>query len=152
MVKNIANELASLVEESAKKLKTLDTDSVSKKPAPNKWSVKEILGHLVDSAVNNHNRFVRAQEVDFLESPGYHQDFWVSVQSYNTAPWTELVELWKLYNLLLAHIISHVMQDKLNVKCKIGNNEPVTLEFLIEDYVAHMKHHLKQIEDRIAND
>ena len=112
MIKEISRELSILVENTVNILKSVDKDLVSIKPAPNKWSIKEILGHLIDSAVNNHNRFIRAQEVDFLESPSYHQDFWVSVQSYNTVPWDELVELWKLHNLLLAHIIYHVHEDE----------------------------------------
>ncbi len=148
MIKETAHELSSLVNETAEKLKQLDKNTVSKKPAPNKWSIKEILGHLIDSAVNNHHRFVRAQAVDNFEFPDYAQDFWVSVQSYNTAPWNEMVELWRLYNLLLAHIIFHVNEEKLKVKCKIGNNNAITLETLISEYLPHMKHHLKQIEDR----
>ena len=128
MVKNTARELSTLAEETAAKLKLLDKDLVTKKPAPNKWSIKEILGHLIDSAVNNHHRFVRAQSVDDFEFPDYQQDFWVSSQSYNSSPWNELVELWKLYNQHLAHIIYHVSDDKLNVLCKIGKNAPITLE------------------------
>ena len=148
MIKEIARELSTLAEETAAKLKLLDKDLVCIKPAPNKWSIKEILGHLIDSAVNNHHRFVRAQAVDNFEFPDYAQDFWVSVQSYNEVPWDKMVELWRLYNLLLAHIIFHVNKEKLKVKCIIGNNNAITLETLISEYLPHMKHHLKQIEDR----
>ncbi len=148
MVKNTARELSTLAEETAAKLKLLDNDLVTKKPAPNKWSIKEILGHLIDSAVNNHHRFVRAQAVDDFEFPDYQQDFWVSSQSYNSSPWNELVELWKLYNQHLSHVIYHVPDEKLNCMCRIGKNSPITLEKLISEYIPHMKHHLKQIEDR----
>ena len=112
MIKEISSELSILVENTAKILKSVDKDLVSIKPAPNKWSIKEILGHLIDSAVNNHNRFVRAQEVDFLESPGYHQDFWVSVQSYNTVPW---MSWWNSGNYIIyfLHILL-IMYMKIN--------------------------------------
>ena len=150
MIKETARELSYFVEDTAEKLKLLNKDFVSKKPAPNKWSIKEILGHLIDSAVNNHHRFVRAQAVDNFEFPDYTQDFWVSVQSYNEVPWDKMVELWRLYNLLLAHIIFYVNKEKLKVKCIIGNNNAITLETLISEYLPHMKHHLKQIEERIS--
>ena len=147
MGNGVANELMNAVEAAAPKLAALKDKVVSRKPAPERWSVKEILGHLVDSAANNHQRFIRAQEVDVLVFPKYEQDSWVSKQDYNNSSWPELVELWRLYNRHLAQVISRIPEEKLAVECRIGPNEAVTLQYLIEDYLAHLKHHLDQIND-----
>jgi hypothetical protein len=110
-----------------------------------KWSKKEILGHLIDSAANNHQRFVRAQLSKELSFPGYEQESWIRVQHYQTASWKDLISLWENYNRHIAHVISTMPADVLNNICIVGNGEPVTLLFLVEDYVRHMEHHLKQI-------
>ncbi len=149
MMNELADELIRLVEATALELRSLDESVVRIQPAPGKWSVQEILGHLVDSAANNHQRFVRAQEVRVLTFPKYEQDSWVSLQGYNAIPWVELIELWRLYNRHLAHVMRRIPEEKLAVECRIGPLDPVTLQFLLEDYVVHMKHHLGQIEERI---
>ena len=150
MVKNIASELTQVVDSATEKLKTFDEQLVSQKDNPSKWSIKEIIGHLIDSATNNHQRFIRAQESDILVFPKYEQDHWVSVQAYNDISWTELVDLWRLYNRHMAYVMVQIPEDKLSVECKIGPYEPVTLNFLVEDYLAHLKHHLKQIEEKVG--
>jgi len=109
------------------------------------WSRKQVLGHLIDSASNNHQRFVRASLQGALEFPGYDQDGCVRVQAIQQAPWTALVALWVAYNRFLAHVIAHLPEEKLEAACRIGSGKPVTLHFLVEDYVAHMLHHLGQI-------
>ncbi len=113
--------------------------------SPGKWSRKEILGHLVDSASNNHQRFVRAQLSDKLEFPPYAQTEWVEIQDYADESWQLLVELWSAYNLHLAHVIANIPPERLKVQCRIGDKEATTLEDLIADYVRHMEHHLKQL-------
>ncbi len=148
MVQDIASEIARVVDSAAETFKGFDEDAVSLKDDPSKWSIKEILGHLIDSAANNHQRFVRAQESDVLIFPKYEQDHWVRAQAYNETSWVELVELWRLYNRHLAHVIEQIPADMLTVECRIGPYEAVTLEFLIEDYLVHLKHHLKQIEEK----
>jgi hypothetical protein len=105
----------------------------------------EILGHLIDSAVNNHQRFVRAQIVDPLLRPGYDQDAWVAVQNYKHRSWVHLVELWEQLNRHLAHVMASVPPSKLATPCVAGQNEAVTLEWLMNDYVKHLRHHLGQI-------
>ena len=112
--------------------------------APGTWSKKEILGHLLDSAVNNHHRFIRAQQVEELTFPAYAQDHWVRSQGYGERPWPELVDLWRLYNRHLAHVISLIPEEKLAVMCMIGPDEPVSLGYLIEEYMVHMRHHLQE--------
>jgi hypothetical protein len=144
----IANELVGVVETASAKLKLLQETEVTVKPNPSKWSKKEILGHLMDSASNNHQRFVRAQMVDGAGEfafPGYDGDDWVRRQDYNSKPWTELVELWRLFNRHVAHALRGIADDKLETNCRIGSGGPVTLGFIAEDYLTHMKHHLAQL-------
>ena len=113
--------------------------------APGKWRRVQVLGHLVDSASNNHQRFVRAMQQPSLEFPAYDAGASVAVQSYESFPAATLLELWTTYNTLLAHVIERIPVQSLQVECRIGDNEPVTLEFLAIDYVRHLVHHLKQI-------
>jgi hypothetical protein len=108
-------------------------------------SRKQVLGHLIDSASNNHQRFVRASLQGSLEFPGYDQDGCVRVQAVQSAPWPLLVTLWRNYNLYLAHVIANLPVAKLETQCRIGDGEPVTLGFLAEDYLTHLLHHLGQI-------
>jgi hypothetical protein len=109
------------------------------------WSRKQVLGHLIDSASNNQQRFVRAALQTSLEFPGYDQDGCVRVQAVEEADWTLLVSLWAGYNRYLAHVIAHLPDSKLETLCRIGLDEPVTLRFLAEDYLRHLLHHLGQI-------
>jgi hypothetical protein len=109
------------------------------------WSRRQVMGHLIDSASNNHQRFVRASLTDSLEFPAYDQNGWARVQAAEEADWSLVVALWASYNRYLAHVIAHLPPAKLEVPCRIGENEPVTLQFLAEDYLAHMVHHLQQI-------
>jgi hypothetical protein len=109
------------------------------------WSRKQVIGHLIDSASNNHQRFVRASLQGSLEFPHYDQDGCVRVQAVQSAPWPLLVMLWTNYNLYLAHVIAHLPASQLAAPCQIGEDKPVTLRFLAEDYLTHLLHHLAQI-------
>jgi DinB superfamily len=109
------------------------------------WSRKEVIGHLIDSASNNHQRFVRAALQESLEFPGYDQNGCIRVQAPASADWNLLVSLWAVYNRYLAHVIAHLPASKLDTPCRIGSADPVTLEFLANDYVRHLVHHLEQI-------
>jgi hypothetical protein len=109
------------------------------------WSRKQVLGHLIDSASNNHQRFVRAALQTSLDFPGYDQDGCVRVQAVEEAHWPLLVALWADYNRYLAHVIAHLAPFKLETLCRIGSDEPVKLQFLVEDYLKHLLHHLGQI-------
>jgi DinB superfamily len=145
MATNVAGELLSVVESASESLRRIGDPEASLKSAPDSWSKKEILGHLVDSAVNNHHRFVRAQQVEELTFPAYAQEHWVSSQGYAERPWPELVDLWRLYNHHLAHVISQIPAEKLAVMCVIGADKPVSLGYLVEDYVVHLRHHLQEL-------
>ena len=124
--------------------------------AKDHWSAKQIIGHLIDSAANNHARFVLGQLKDDLIFAGYDQDGWVKTNHYQQEPWPQLVDLWRAYNLHLHHLITHADMSKLNTPCTlhtlqeiafkaVPKSEPVTLEYLMKDYVDHLKHHLAQI-------
>ena len=110
---------------------------------------KEVLGHLIDSAANNHQRFVRAQQTDTLTLPGYEQNHWVQSQGYQDADWPHLVALWTHLNLHLADVITRIPPATYAVPCVIGDSEAVTLEFVIVDYLRHLKHHMAQIRARL---
>ena len=107
-----------------------------------KWTRKEILGHLIDSAANNHQRFIRLQDGNLSGFPGYEQEKWVNAGGYSKNSWTNLVELWAQYNRQLALVV-----ENIDPKCKdnLWEDRSMTLEFLVNDYVRHLTHHLDQI-------
>lgn len=112
-----------------------------------KWLRKEILGHLIDSAANNHQRFVRARFADAFAWPGYEQNAWVAAHAYRDRGWTELVDVWAAFNTQVVSAMESIPPDRLGTSCTIGADPPVTLEWLMRDYVRHMRHHLAQILD-----
>jgi hypothetical protein len=112
---------------------------------PGGWSRKQVLGHRIDSASNNHQRFVRAVLQTSLDFPTYDQDGNARVQVPQEVDWSLLVSLWAAYNRYLAHVIARLPATKLDAVCRIGTGKPVTLGFLASDYVTHLVHHLKQI-------
>jgi GNAT superfamily N-acetyltransferase len=141
----LSGQLKDTIDKALEKFKTIDEATWKAKTDFKKWSKKEILGHLIDSAANNHQRFVRAQYHEKLASPIYKQDKWVDLQNYQNSATAELQELWYAYNRHLCAVIHHIRYDKIQTVCIIGENEPVTLAFLVEDYISHLQHHLKQI-------
>lgn len=114
------------------------------------WSKKQILGHLIDSAANNHQRFVRGQLDRELVTLGYAQEDWVETERFNDREWSDLVQFWLAYNRHLLHLIVHARPERLGSIIRIGGDDPVTLEFVMIDYVRHMKHHLEQLGVRVA--
>jgi hypothetical protein len=141
----LSTRLNEVVEAAARDLADYSDSTAAKNVQAGGWSRKQILGHLIDSASNNHQRFVRALLQDELVWPGYDQPGCVSAQHYQEAAWMDLVRLWTSYNRFLAHVLAGVPEDKLNTKCVIGDNPPMTLEELAADYLKHMEHHLEQI-------
>jgi hypothetical protein len=151
------DDLRSTVIRVSAHLSGLSAAAVSRRPAPGKWSTKEILGHLIDSAANNHARFVRAQLQDDLVFAGYAQVEWVAAQRYQDAPWPALAALWREYNLHIAHVMESMPDEvRLGVRPRHNLHEiawqtlapdaPATLDYFMRDYVAHLHHHLRQID------
>ncbi len=112
---------------------------------PDKWSRIELLGHLLDSAANNHQRFVRALSQDALDWPGYDQNSHVAVQAFAQADPQNLAELVLSFNRHLAWLFTQFPAHKLHVPCRIGQDPSTTLETLALDYIAHAEHHFKQL-------
>ena len=126
------------------KLRGITEESAGQPALKGGWSPKQLIGHLIDSAANNHQRFVRATLQGTYEGPGYAQDDWVNMQDYQRQRWADILVLWSAYNRHLTHIISQMPDDKAAMPCKIGKNE-YTLGWVVTDYVDHMVGHLKQI-------
>jgi hypothetical protein len=140
------NEFQRILEAAPAQLSPFTDADVSVASAPGRWSRKEILGHLLDSAANNHHRFVRAQYQGELSMPGYAQENWVSTQHYKDRTWNDLIQFWTAYNRHLLHLMQRVPAQHLQIPCRIGDDESVTLEFLMIDYVRHLRHHWDQIQ------
>jgi hypothetical protein len=147
----IADQLELAVNQACDELRSLDEQAATHRPAPDRWTIQEVIGHLVDSAANNHQRFIRAQFTSELVFPKYEQNEWVQAQQYNLIPWSQLLEFWQQYNRHLAHVIRQVPATALQTRCLIGAYDPATLEFLIVDYLDHLRGHLQKIRDRLAN-
>lgn len=115
------------------------------RPASGKWSPKEELGHLLDSAANNHQRMVRVQLQDGLALPGYAQEDWVRLHGYGRRDWPELIQSWSALNRQLLAAAESVPEASWNHHCTIADSKPLTLQFVFEDYLRHMRHHLQHI-------
>jgi len=112
---------------------------------PQGWTRKQILGHLLDSAANNHQRFVRATLQGHYTGPGYDQQGWVILHAYAEMPWETLLQRWDTAHQTLEQVVALIPEERVQSTCFIGDDAPVTLQFLIEDYIAHQRHHLAQI-------
>ncbi|MCU0242461.1 MAG: DinB family protein [Vicinamibacteria bacterium] len=143
---DLAKTIRTEVESAAQHFQKFTEAEVTKDRGAGKWIKKEILGHLIDSAANNHQRFVRAQMSNPFVWPGYDQQVWVPLHRYRDRQWKELVDLWRSLNLHLAEVVAHVPADKLATPCVIGDRSPETLEWWMRDYLRHLRHHLAQIE------
>lgn len=155
-------EFRQTVREAAAKLLAVADEDARRRPAPGKWSMKEIIGHLIDSAANNHARFVRGQIEEGLRFDGYDQEAWVRVQKYQERPWGDLVRLWQAYNDHLAWVMAS--GDRIAIARPRGNHtldriawqaveadEKTTLAYFMRDYAAHLRHHLRQVFDRLPH-
>jgi DinB superfamily len=147
---DVAADLRRTIDSALPVLQAMNEAEAERPRAPGKWCPKQVLGHLIDSAANNHQRFVRGQQGTELVTPAYAQDQWVESQAYVARSWRDLTSLWHAYNHHLAHVIERIPPDRARVRCTIGANQPVTLAFVADDYVAHMRHHLGQINARLS--
>jgi len=144
-MKELSVELLRVIDFAEPRLRAVTGPETTRPLLAGGWSSKQVLGHLIDSASNNHQRFVRASIQPSLEFPGYDQDANVRSQAVQEVDWPMLVTLWAAYNRYLAHVIAHLPADKLETPCRIGADEPVTLRFIATDYLRHLLHHLRQL-------
>ena len=155
----VSDELIQRVESAWAELLEMSDTAAGKPPefgARQGWSAKEIVGHLIDSAINNYARFVRAQDSDNLVFAGYDQDAWVRAQRYRERPWGQILQLWRSLNYQIAHVMECTPEERLILPQAEHNlheiawqtvpaDQSTTLGYFMNDYVGHLQHHLNQI-------
>ena len=148
----VAGKIEQQVHDAVDRWRDLPDKSLKFRPSEDAWSVKEITGHLIDSASNNHQRFVRLQLFEELTFPDYGQDntHWVRIQNYQERKWDELLGLWRFYNVQLAAIIRSVDPSCLDHVWQLDAENKVALFDLMTDYLRHLNDHLDQIADTLA--
>jgi nitroreductase len=144
-VKRAIDNLRALVAVVPVRLAEITGERAATKPAPDSWSPKQELGHLIDSAANNHQRVVRAQLEDNLALPGYDGDQWVELHGYQNREWQDLIELWRSVNSQLLAAAGAAPQHAWSHTLTVGGSKSMTLGFVLEDYVAHMAGHLRHL-------
>lgn len=144
-MRELSEKLLRVVETAEPQLRKISERASTESALSDGWSHKQLIGHLIDSASNNHQRFVRAALQPSLDFPAYDQNGSVRVQAIQDVDWGLLVSLWAAYNRYLAHVIAHLPASKLETACRIGSGEAVSLRFLATDYLTHLLHHLGQI-------
>ncbi len=149
-MKTVSEKIREIITLSKPKLLQISPESACSKVSLDSWSKQEILGHLIDSALNNHQRIVRGALNVAEHFPPYDQNRWVEMQGYNERQWGDLIELWAQCNFHLCWALDRLPEEALNNPCNIGKETPVTLGFVIEDYLRHLNLHLGQILKTLA--
>jgi hypothetical protein len=142
---SLAQRLQTAIIEEERGLRAIPEASTAAKSKPAAWSKKQELGHLIDSATNNRVRFIKAALQGAYAGPSYDGNGWVAMGGYHEMPWSTLIDLWKALNHALVAVVERIPDERLSAECRIGDAQPVTLEFVIDDYILHMQHHLDHI-------
>jgi len=147
MVKQVAAELRLMITTYSTAFTALKEEDFAAKPTPEKWSKKEIVGHLIDSAQNNLRRFIVGQYEVNPPHIVYDQDFWVKANNYQNMTSMDVIVMWMLVNFRISEILETMPEENYSKECNTGKGAPqlYTLEWLAEDYIKHMKHHINQI-------
>ncbi len=142
------NELRRLVRDWENTLSTLDEEIIQGRKNRQGRNIKQIVGHMIDSACNNHQRIVRLQYTPRLMFPDYtpDNDLWINLQAYTEENWEDMVQLWKFYNLHIAHIMTYADKTKLHTEWTNGSAGPVSLKDIMMNYLAHFMLHIGEIE------
>jgi hypothetical protein len=145
-MKDATEKLNQLVRKADDYFQTVSPGELKAKPDPAKWSKKEILGHLIDSAINNLQRFT---EIEFKPKPfpirRYAQRELVAANNYQEAELGEILDLWRALNRRIATVMARQTPETLKYEIMLDGRQIETLEFLMRDYVRHLEHHLGQI-------
>lgn len=152
----LSYDIQAIINESVPKINAISSNEMNEKPLPEKWSKKQILGHLIDSAYNNHRRFLEAMSQDNLIFDGYNQAEWVELNNYQNRTIEDVLSTFELVQLHLSQAIRQLPNDLLERKTTVHNFHKIcmnrieaaietNLEYLITDYIFHLNHHLKQI-------
>lgn len=136
-------ELREIIKHFTAAIAKLEEPGFSTRPSPEKWSQKEVLGHLVDSAQNNLRRFICGQYEASPPKILYDQDFWVASNHYRQMDKHDVIQLWRLLNERIAAVLENMPAENASKLCDVGKLQPIS--WLAEDYIQHMKHHLNQI-------
>jgi len=146
-MKATANELRKIITDYSLKVSALSEEEFSAKPSPNKWSKKEVLGHLIDSAQNNLRRFICGQYESAPPKIVYDQDYWVKANNYQQTDGKEVIAMWEMINNRIATILDAMPPGSYSKECDTGKNSVSlhSLEWLAVDYVKHLKHHFNQV-------
>jgi hypothetical protein len=144
MTKNSISRLQYLIDTIPSLLTEIEEIKFSEKQNLEKWSKKEILGHLIDSATNNHQRFVRCQ-FENIPKIVYDQNNWNKFNFYQQIDKNQIIQFWTIYNKQLVHLIKNIPNENLLKECKTSDDKNYTIEYLISDYVEHLEYHLQQI-------
>jgi hypothetical protein len=146
MTKESVSRLQFLIDTIPSLLTEIEEMKFSEKQNLEKWSKKEILGHLIDSATNNHQRFVRCQ-FENIPKIVYDQNNWNKFNFYQQIDKKQIIEFWTIYNKQLVQLMKNISNENLLKECKTSDDKNYTIEYLISDYVEHLEHHLQQIVD-----
>ena len=147
----ITNGIQTYIDNWEQKLINLPADTITQKRNNQNRTIKQILGHLIDSAANNHQRIIRLQYNEKLIFPDYQQDndLWIALQDYQNEDWTTIIQLWKYYNLHMIQVINSVDPKKLNNSWQNFEGTTITLLQMIEGYLGHIELHFNEIQELI---
>ncbi len=150
MPEQLADDFLARLASSESDLRAVTELEATETYKPDAWTRKQVLGHLIDSAINNHVRFVMAALDGEYTGPAYHAQGWVEMHDYANMLWSELLDLWRAHNSLLARVVRQVPEDRLTAECRVGSDQSVRLRYVIEDYLHHMEEHITEITESQA--
>lgn len=142
-------QFAARIQRAERALRAFPVERVTAASRAGEWSRKQELGHLVDSAQNNHQRIVLAVLNGAYEGPTYEQSGWVDLHGYDDLSWDELLRHWSTRNQLLGRVVARIPEDRLSAPVTIGTDPAMTLEAWIVDYLQHLEHHVEHIISNI---
>jgi hypothetical protein len=146
MILNTVSNLEALLQSVPQRFRKFEHDEIVQPRSEGKWSRLQILGHLCDSAINNLSRFIQLQyQAEPLLIIPYNQEIWVEAQQYKDATSEDVIGLWLSLNQAVVRVISNLSETSLSRACQLPDGNVVTLEWLIQDYLEHLEHHLRQI-------